>query len=98
MRRKYDGYDSAQVVDFLLRDPDNPSSVLSVIKSARDNARLVRTALTTEVWSAVNETWMLFTDLLVATGSGNRIAGRSGDHPAAIRAGAGRAARHDAAQ
>ena len=42
--------------DFLLRDPDNPSSVLSVIKSARDNARLVRTALTTEVWSAVNET------------------------------------------
>jgi uncharacterized alpha-E superfamily protein len=60
----HDGYDSAQVVDFLLRDTANPSSVLSIIKSARDNARLVRTALTTEVWSAVNETWMLFTDLL----------------------------------
>jgi uncharacterized alpha-E superfamily protein len=60
----HDGYDSAQVVDFLLRDPANPSSVLSVIRSARDNARLVRTALTTEVWAAVNETWMLFTDLL----------------------------------
>ncbi|PVH30684.1 alpha-E domain-containing protein [Pararhodobacter oceanensis] len=59
-----DGYDSAQVVNFLLREPTNPSSVLSIIKSARDNARLVRTALTTEVWYAVNETWMLFTDLL----------------------------------
>ncbi|MCZ4353417.1 alpha-E domain-containing protein [Roseovarius aestuarii] len=59
-----DGYDSAQVVNFLLREPSNPSSVLSIIKSARDNARLVRTALTTEVWCAVNETWMLFTDLL----------------------------------
>ncbi len=59
-----DGYDSAQVVNFLLREPTNSSSVLSIIKSARDNARLVRTALTTEVWSAVNETWMLFTDLL----------------------------------
>lgn len=60
----YDGYDSAQVVNFLLREPTNPSSVLSIIKSARDNARLVRTALTTEVWSAVNESWMLFTELL----------------------------------
>ena len=59
-----EGYDSAQVVNFLLREPTNPSSVLSIIKSARDNARLVRTALTTEVWSAVNETWMLFTELL----------------------------------
>jgi len=60
----HSSYDSAQVVDFLLRESANPSSVLSVIKQARDNARLVRTALTTEVWSAVNETWMLFTDLL----------------------------------
>lgn len=59
-----DGYDGARVVNFLLRDTDNPSSVLSVIKSARDNARLVRTALTTEVWAAVNETWMLLTKLL----------------------------------
>ena len=56
---RHQGYDSSQVTDFLLRDPDNPSSVLSVIKSARDNARLVRTALTSEVWAAVNETWML---------------------------------------
>lgn len=60
----YDSYDSAQVVDFLLREPTNPSSVLSIIKSARDNARLVRTALTAEVWCSVNETWMLFTELL----------------------------------
>lgn len=59
-----DSYDSAQVVNFLLREPSNPSSVLSIIKAARDNARMVRTALTTEVWSSVNETWMLFTDLL----------------------------------
>ena len=61
---KNDGYSSAQVTNFLLRDTDNPSSVYSVIKSARDNARLVRTALTTEVWVAVNETWMLLRDLL----------------------------------
>lgn len=61
---KYDIYDSARVVDFLLRDPDNPNSVLSVIKVARDNARMVRTGLTTEVWSSVNETWMLYNRIL----------------------------------
>lgn len=61
---RYDGYDGAQVVNFLLRDGENPGSVLSVIKYARDNARLVRTALTTEVWSAVNEAWMVLTPLL----------------------------------
>jgi uncharacterized alpha-E superfamily protein len=63
---KHKGYDSEQVVDFLLRDADNPSSVLSVIKSARDSARLVRTALTTEVWTSVNDTWMVLTKLLEA--------------------------------
>ncbi len=61
---KHDVFDSTRITDFLLRDPENPSSVLSVIKAARDNARLVRTALTSEVWSAVNETWMLLTDVL----------------------------------
>lgn len=57
--REYGTYDSRNVTDFLLRDLDNPSSVRSTVKTARDNARLVRTALTTEVWAAVNETWML---------------------------------------
>ncbi|APE43523.1 A alpha-helical domain with a conserved ER moti [Sulfitobacter alexandrii] len=60
----HDGYDSSRVINFLLREPQNPSSVLSVIKAARDNARLTRTALTTEVWYAVNDTWMMFSDLL----------------------------------
>ncbi len=57
-KAKYDVFNGANVVDFLLRDPTNPSSVISVIENARTNARMVRTALTTEVWEAVNETWM----------------------------------------
>ncbi|MCV3272277.1 alpha-E domain-containing protein [Roseobacter sinensis] len=61
---KYDSYSDTLVMDWLLRDPDNPSSVISVTKSARDNARLVRTALTTEVWEAVNDNWMTLRDLL----------------------------------
>ena len=63
----HDQYTAKEVIDYLLRDTRNPSSVLSVSKSARDNARLVRTALTTEVWEAVNENWMVLTDLLKDT-------------------------------
>ena len=56
--QKHDTFNAASVVDFLLRDSSNPSSVMSVIENARTNARIVRTALTTEVWEAVNDNWM----------------------------------------
>jgi uncharacterized alpha-E superfamily protein len=56
--QKYDTYSASNALDFLLRDTDNPSSVISSIENARTNARMVRTALTTEVWEAVNESWM----------------------------------------
>ncbi len=46
-------------IDWMLRDPDNPSSVMAVVTQARHNARLVRTALTHEAWEAVNSFWML---------------------------------------
>lgn len=49
---------AAPVIDFLLRDASNPSSVLSCVETARNNARLVRTALTREVWEATNESWL----------------------------------------
>lgn len=56
--KKYDAYCASDAIDYLLRDTDNPSSVISSIENARTNARMVRTVLTTEVWEAVNETWM----------------------------------------
>jgi uncharacterized alpha-E superfamily protein len=51
-------------IDWMLRDRDNPSSVLMVIEAARNNARLVRTALTREVWESVNESWMVLKEAL----------------------------------
>jgi len=54
----YNSYTAENVVDYLLRDTRNPSSAIRVIDNARTNARMVRTALTTEVWEAVNENWM----------------------------------------
>ncbi|WP_281855859.1 alpha-E domain-containing protein [Litoreibacter halocynthiae] len=61
---KYDNYSVEQALDFLLRDTSNPSSVISSIENARTNARTVRTALTTEVWEAVNESWMALKEVL----------------------------------
>lgn len=57
-------FDGPSVINFLLRDPSNKSSVISATEAARNNARLVRTALTREVWEAVNESWITLKDLL----------------------------------
>jgi len=57
-------YTGDKVWNFLLRDKANPGSVLAMIEGARTNARSVRTALTREVWEAVNESWMLLSEWL----------------------------------
>ena len=46
------------MIDYLVRDPDNPSSIFSCLETARRNARAVRTALTVDMWDALNETWL----------------------------------------
>lgn len=55
---KYDAIRGDKVTDYLLRDKDNPVSILNVLHNARENARMTRTALTREVWEAINEFWM----------------------------------------
>jgi uncharacterized alpha-E superfamily protein len=55
---KYPEATQAAVTDYLVRDPENPSSILSSIDTARRNARAVRTALTIDMWDALNETWL----------------------------------------
>jgi uncharacterized alpha-E superfamily protein len=61
---KHKRVDGAAAINFLLRDRDNPSSVISAIETARNNARLVRTALTREAWEAVNVCWMTLKEAL----------------------------------
>jgi uncharacterized alpha-E superfamily protein len=62
--QKHEAYNAATVSDFLLRDTDNPSSVLSCLEAARSNARMVRTALTRDTWESVNEAWMVLKQAL----------------------------------
>ena len=53
-----DSTDTRAVIDYLVRDRDNSSSILSCFETARRNARAVRTALTADMWEALNDTWM----------------------------------------
>ena len=53
-----------RVIDFMVRDLTNPSSILSCIRNARENARAVRGSLTTEVWETSNTTWLDLNNLL----------------------------------
>jgi len=51
-------------LNWMLRAGENGSSILSCIDTARQNARLVRTAITGEVWEAINATYMTTKELL----------------------------------
>ena len=46
------------VLHFMVRDETNPSSIYCCLQAARENARAVRGALTTEVWETQNLTWL----------------------------------------
>ena len=61
---KHDKITPRQVIDFMVRDPSNPSSIYSCIKAARENARAVRGSLTTEFWETSNATWLELNNLL----------------------------------
>ena len=50
--------DRDTVIDFLAFSTDNPSSIKSCIAVARHNARAERTALTMEMWEAINSAWL----------------------------------------
>lgn len=45
------------VVDWLVADQDNPSSIATCFEAARRNGRAVRTALTVDMWGALNDSW-----------------------------------------
>ncbi len=55
-----------QVIAFMVADHNNPSSIASCLRAARDNARAVRGALTTEIWETQNQTWLELQQMLKA--------------------------------
>lgn len=46
------------VMHFMVLDRDNPSSIVSCLRAARENAHAVRGTLTSELWETINATWI----------------------------------------
>ena len=44
----------SDVTNFLIRDRENPNSILSCICMARENARQIRDVITSEMWEQIN--------------------------------------------
>ena len=63
----YPNVDARNVMEFMVRDASNASSIVSCVTAARENARAVRGALTTEVWETQNQTWLEFSRLLAGS-------------------------------
>ncbi len=61
---KHGEVNAGNVMDFMVRDDSNPSSIICCLRAARENARAVRGTLTTEVWETQNQTWLEFNRLL----------------------------------
>ncbi len=61
---KYAAINARNVMEFMVADEGNLSSIFNCLRAARENARAVRGALTTEVWETMNQTWLEFRRLL----------------------------------
>ncbi len=57
-KKKHGDIEAPKVMDFMVKDESNPSSIVSCLSAARENARAVRGTLTTEVWETQNQTWL----------------------------------------
>jgi uncharacterized alpha-E superfamily protein len=55
---RYDEVTAAKVMAYMALDADNPNSIRATIRNARENGRATRTALTTEVWEGLNQTYL----------------------------------------
>jgi len=72
--KRYGGVNARAVMDYMVSDANNPSSIRCCLMAARENARAVRGTLTTEVWETQNQTWLEF-QRMVATDAFQRDPG-----------------------
>ena len=52
------------ILRFMIADANNPSSIVSCLRAARENARAIRGRITSELWETQNTTWLELTQLL----------------------------------
>jgi uncharacterized alpha-E superfamily protein len=57
--KKYDRATRDSVIQFLTFDSDYPNSIISCLRSARENARSIREVISSEMWESINESYLL---------------------------------------
>ena len=63
---QYDVVNRENVLDFMIYETSNPSSIVSCLYAARENARVIRGKITSEVWETQNTTWLELQRILEA--------------------------------
>lgn len=61
---RYEHITRENILDFMISDFGNPSSIVSCLRAARENARTIRGKITSEVWETQNSTWLEFQKLI----------------------------------
>lgn len=61
-RARHDEATAEAVLDFMVFDGSNPSSIMSCLRMARENAHAVRGTITSEMWETTNDTWLRMRD------------------------------------
>jgi uncharacterized alpha-E superfamily protein len=59
---RFDAPTRDHVIQFLAFDSENPNSILSCLSAARENARMIRDVITSEMWEQVNTFYLLVRD------------------------------------
>lgn len=57
-RKLYDNTDNYTVAEFLTFNRENPSSIISCIMAARENARQIRDQISSEMWEVINRCYL----------------------------------------
>lgn len=57
-KERYGEATQANVISFLVFDPENPNSIFSCLRSGRENARSVRETISSEMWEQVNTMYL----------------------------------------
>jgi len=57
-KQRYEAVTPANALAFMAFDRQNPSSIYSCLRAARENARSVRGTVTSEMWETLNSTWL----------------------------------------
>jgi uncharacterized alpha-E superfamily protein len=68
-KERHDAIEPRAVFEFISLDRDYGGSIISCLRSARENARAVRGSLTSELWETLNSTWLEARTLATRPGS-----------------------------